>query len=506
MKPIALLLGLLALAGAAYVVADLQGWLRGDAPAADARCPHTLVAARCPFCTPSRIEQLGECVEHDVPEALCTRCNASLIPAFEALGDWCGEHDLPESQCLLCNPGLLGDDDSGARLPVLPEDVTLVEPSDDLPRRRRAPAVVCETSGLQVRFAAPRIAEDIGLEYARVTRREVTETVTCNAELAFDGNRSARLAPRAAGVVREVHVDLGARVEPGTLLATVDSPELGGAKAAYLQARAFVDLWERTHEREQQLLEQGAGTERERLEAETRLAESRIQLASAAQRLADLGLDTDALAQVVSERDTSSVLRVTAPFAGEVVERAAVPGEVVERGAALFVVADTSRMWALLEVFDADLARVRVGQPVVLDVAGLRGDRRAGTLTWVAAQLDRHTRTLSARAELPNPDGTLRAGMFAEAEVSVRDRAQALVVPKEAVQWEGCCNVVFVRRSDVLFEPRKVLLGAETARHLVVESGLDGGETVVTTGSFLLKTELLKGSIGAGCCEVEPGG
>jgi cobalt-zinc-cadmium efflux system membrane fusion protein len=78
-------------------------------------------------------------------------------------------------------------------------------------------------------------------------------------------------------------------------------------------------------------------------------------------------------------------------------------------------------------------------------------------------------------------------------------------VPRDAVQWEGCCNIVFVRHSDMLFTPRKVHLSYETPRSYVVESGVKEGEQVVTTGSFLLKTEILKGNIGAGCCEVELG-
>ncbi|GJM21447.1 MAG: hypothetical protein DHS20C15_13620 [Planctomycetota bacterium] len=504
MKISHVLLGLLLLGGATFFVAKQRGWLDRAAPTASALCRHELETARCPFCTPSRVEALGECGEHGVPEAFCTRCNAALIPAFEIEGDWCGEHALPESQCLICNPELADTSGFDARLPVDPSEVQVVS-DPDLPRRLRTPAVTCDTSALQVRFNSPRIAADIGLEFARVTRREVSETVNCNAEFAFDGNRFAQLASRAPGVVREVAVDLGAQVEAGALLAVVDSPELGSAKAEFLQAQALVSLWERNHEREQALLVQGAGTERESLEAETSLAESRIQRARAEQNLRTLGLDDAAVAQVIASDDSSSLLRLTAPFAGEVVTRQAVAGEVVERGTPLFSVADTSRMWALLEVFDRDLARVRPGQQVLFDVAGLPGDRRGGTLTWVASQLDRHTRTLAARAELPNPHGVLRAGMFAEAQVSVLDHEQALVVPKDAVQWEGCCNVVFVRHSDVLFEPRKVLLGAETERHFVVREGLDGDESVVTTGAFLLKTELLKGSIGAGCCEVEPG-
>jgi len=119
--------------------------------------------------------------------------------------------------------------------------------------------------------------------------------------------------------------------------------------------------------------------------------------------------------------------------------------------------------------------------------------------------VDAQTRTLKARAELANPDGLLRAGMFARAIITEAKEDPVLVVSKEAVQWEGCCNVVFVRRSDVLFEPRKVRLGCEIDGFLEVQDGLSDGEEIVTTGSFALKTEILKGSIGAGCCEVQPG-
>ena len=126
-------------------------------------------------------------------------------------------------------------------------------------------------------------------------------------------------------------------------------------------------------------------------------------------------------------------------------------------------------------------------------------------ITWVAAHVDPRTRTLEARAELQNPGGILKANMFARASVEVRDRHPALVVPVDAVQWEGCCNVVFVKQSETLYEPRKVLLGVNTGTAYEVLDGLTGGEEVVTQGSFLLKTELLKGSIGAGCCEVNPG-
>ena len=128
----------------------------------------------------------------------------------------------------------------------------------------------------------------------------------------------------------------------------------------------------------------------------------------------------------------------------------------------------------------------------------------SGRVTWVSSHVDRRTRTLKVRAEFINANGLLRAGMFAKAIVTIRKPEPVLLIPKEAVQWDGCCNVVFIRRSDVLFEPRKVLLDYETETAFVAAEGVREGDTVVTTGSFLLKTEILKGSIGAGCCPVDP--
>jgi cobalt-zinc-cadmium efflux system membrane fusion protein len=159
-------------------------------------------------------------------------------------------------------------------------------------------------------------------------------------------------------------------------------------------------------------------------------------------------------------------------------------------------------MWALLDVYESEARFVRVGQPVVVSVQALPGETFAGTVTWVAPSLDPRTRTIKARAEIDNTGGLLKANMFGQARITVRDRTDEVTVPKSAVQWEGCCNVVFVKHSDTVFQPYRVRLGMETDDAYVVEDGLPEGEQIVTQGSYLLKTEILKGSIGAGCCEV----
>ncbi|MHC4414995.1 MAG: efflux RND transporter periplasmic adaptor subunit [Planctomycetota bacterium] len=502
---LAVVLGVSALATGAtlMVLADRQGWLpvRGGAPSvAGAVCRHGLSTAECAFCDPSLVEGLGWCNEHDVPEALCTRCRPVLIAAFKAEEDWCAEHGLPESQCAVCN--------AQATLPTLidlPEPPRRASQDDETLRWKRKPSSDCAKTLSIVRLDSPETARAAGLAFEEVVARPVRETVSCAAELAFNGDRYARLAARASGVVSAVHRDLGDHVAPRDVLATVDSVAMGSAKAEYLQALTLLTLWEKNHASEQALEASHVATARDVLEAETKLVESRIALDSSAQKLRNLGLSEEAIRRVAGDNDTSSGLAVTAPFAGVVVQRDAVIGEVVDRARPLFAIADTSIMWAWLDLYEADVARVRVGQPVEIGIEGL-GDRVfTGTVTWISSHVDPRTRTLKVRATVDNADGLLRANMFGHGQITARQRDEAIVIPKSAVQWEGCCNVVFVRHTDTVYQPYKVDLGYEVDGSYVVENGLAAGEMIVTEGAFLLKTEILKGNIGAGCCEVDPG-
>jgi len=477
---------------------------------------HQIAEARCPFCNPGLIESMGQCAGHGVPEALCYQCNPELIAAFKAVGDWCDGHDRPESQCYICNPQFdpartaspepaAGDAPSNDHDLDHAAELAAAEAAAGLPRFQHPPSVHCGTQDLVIRFDNPQVVEEVDFQFATVVSRPITKTVESNALVDYDRNRYAHIAAQLPGIIAEVHTDLGARVEKGEALVTVTSASLGAAKATYLQAVAAVNLWERNHTRENGLFERGVSTERDLLEAETRLAESRIARSAAEQALISLGMSQKTVDEVGRTGDTSARYVITAPLPGVVVERHAVVGEVVDPARLLFAIADVSRMWAILDVYEADLREIREGQPVVLHAEGLPGETFGGQITWVNLQLDPRTHTLQARAEFDNERGLLRANMFARASIAVRDRSLALVVPRASVQWEGCCNVVFVRTAATTFEPRKVQLGVATDTVYEVLDGLNEGDVVVTQGSFLLKTELLKGSIGAGCCEVQPG-
>lgn len=450
---------------------------------------HYIQQERCPFCHPELIEEMGMCEGHGVPEALCHVCTPALVAGFKVEGDWCDVHGLPRSQCALCAPG-----EGGAGVVI----------DAETPRSLRPAGVRCRTQDLRIQFASPAIAHRAGLEYATTVRTPVRETVECNAALAYDGARYARLVSRVPGVIREINVALGDVVRRGDTLALIDAPEVGAAKVDLAEAVELQRLWERNLALHQEAAKRGVAIQRDLIEAETQLAQSRVRLARARQTLANLGLSAEQIERAARDGDTDALWPLVAPLDGVVVERDAVVGEAVEPARLLFAVADTGRLWAMLDIYEQHAPKIKLGQQVLLTLDGLRGETFGGAITWIGAAMDPQTRTLKARAEIDNRDGRLRAHMFGKAVVTVRDQEAVVLVPKSAVQWDGCCNIVFVRRSDTLYEPRKLQLGYEARDFYVVEDGLLSNETVVTQGSFLLKTEIMKENIGAGCCEVEP--
>ncbi|NOS99602.1 MAG: efflux RND transporter periplasmic adaptor subunit [Phycisphaerales bacterium] len=431
------------------------------------------------------------CEAHGIAKDVCTRCNPALVESFKKAGDWCAGHGVPESQCTKCNAAL--------RERIATE---FIDTFAGLPRSQRPPSPACANDGTKVRLVSEDIGKRTGLTFSEVARQPLTHFVTCNAEVAYDGNRFAHLSSPVPGVVREARVDLGTSVTQGNVLAVIDSPELAAAKADLLQAISSVALHTRSFERESKLEKTGLSPMRDVQEIEYKLSEATIAESRAAQRLRLLGLSEEEVRRVGESGETSSLLSLTAPFAGEVVERSAVIGEAVETSRMLFSVADTARMWAMLD-WTEPRVRLRVGMPVLLQVEGFEGESFTGRITWVSTKLEPRTRTLKARAEFENPDGILKANMFGRTSVQVRDNESALVLPKDAVQWDGCCNVVFVREDDSTFELRRVRLGPAPGNIFEVRDGVREGEQVVVVGSFLLKTEVLKGEIGAGCCPVD---
>lgn len=223
---------------------------------------------------------------------------------------------------------------------------------------------------------------------------------------------------------------------------------------------------------------------------------ARAALSAARQRLRLLGVPEAELDAMARADAPARTVRIRSPFSGTVIERAATQGAYVDVGATLYRVADLDTLWVQLDAYEGDLPRLKVGQPVSLTVEGLPGETFEGRIGFIDPAVDPRLRTARVRVEVPNPEGALRPGMFAEAVVRAAtpdDAPAPLVVPASAPLFTGKRSVVYVEVSDgdtVAYAPRTVRLGPRLGEVYPVVSGLTEGERVVTRGAFALDADL----------------
>mgnify|MGYP003633206321 CR=1 FL=1 len=345
---------------------------------------------------------------------------------------------------------------------------------------------------VEVHLDASQISE-LGIVVSAVTSGPVDGILELPAEVGFDQNHLAHVSPRVSGIVSSVNVTEGDRVNAGDILAVLNSRSLADAKAAYLSARARLDLAESSFDREERLWERQISAEQDFLDARRALEEARIEVRSAGQQLDALGVDVATLPRMVASSDISLTrYELTAPIAGTIIERHAVLGEVLTEGAQppAFIVADTDSVWVDAAIYGADLGRLRAGAAVSID-PGDGGRPIESTIDFVSPQIGERTRTGRARIVIDNPGDRLRPGMFVTVIAAASDAQPTLRVPVSALQTVEGESVVFVRTSDG-FEVRHVQIGRRSDRYAEILSGVAIGEMIATTGTFSLKAELQK--------------
>lgn len=463
------------------------------------------------------------CEEHGVPEAQCVECNPDLMPRGPDYG-WCSVHGV--HNCPLEHPDMA----QRKELPVVS--------AADFQRAAAALALVdrkpnnsvCTSYRRRIQFASFDAVTKAGLDVAVVDRGPVTESIVGNGEITYDATRFANVSARVDGTIWQVQKDIGDRVHAGEVLALVDGKAVGQAKGELVDALVEEGLQQRTLDRLQDIGE-GVIAGRRIIETKAAYDEARVRVLAAQQSLSNLGLVVEldelrALSHVEQvERlrhlgientgsgggegspSTANLLPIRAPIGGVVVARNIVAGEVVDTSRVLFQVADTSRMWVKVNVPLEDADQLALGLPVRFRPDGSR-DEVTGRLTWISSAVDPQTRMVETHAELPNPAGRLRDETFGTGRIVLRDEPAVVVVPSEAIQSEGCCQMVFVRdkhyfdrpETPKVFHVRTVRTGAKTGDGFTeIIAGVLPGEIVATTGSDMLRAQLLKSNLGEGC-------
>ncbi len=441
--------------------------------------------------------EIDWCVEHRVPESECTRCTPALISVYKEKQDWCAGHDLPESHCYLCNPGLAFPQEAAW---LKGQEVNLQstgpKPGTSLFRSNTA---VCATNDVVIQFNSPETAARAGIVSKPVLANASAETITIPAEVDFDAGSASVLSARVRGTLNRWVVEPGERIQTGQIVAWLESAEAAALIAALHSAESSLALSQASLERKRILSEDSLISLAELQEAEAAWRADRAELQSATTALRLIGQTTAELASPAHLGPESGRIPVKAFADGILVEQRVTQGASLEVGSPLGTIAQTGRLWIEARVRERDLPRIARGQQAEILSEGLV--RGAGRVSWVADLIDPVTRMGRVRVEAQQERVVLRLHQFVQVRITIAPVEAAILIPVEAVQWEGCCNVVFVEEAVDRFRPRKIQVQYVRDGRCAV-TGLKAGEQIVTRGSFLLKTEIMKSSIGAGCCGV----
>ena len=219
-------------------------------------------------------------------------------------------------------------------------------------------------------------------------------------------------------------------------------------------------------------------------------------------RLTKLNLDLNdhvkagqVVALVESPELLGKPLELKSPIDGVVIERKATAGELVDKSKEIYTISDTAQVWAIAEVKERDIAALRLGQDATFTVLAYR-EKFQGKVVLVGNQVEAGSRTVEVRIAVENADGRLKPGMFADVEIVTTILQDVLLVRDSALQTDGDDQIVFVALDGNRFEKRVVKLGLEQQGQVQVVEGVKAGEKVVTEGSFILKSEMLKAELG----------
>jgi multidrug efflux pump subunit AcrA (membrane-fusion protein) len=351
--------------------------------------------------------------------------------------------------------------DSAGRCPIC--RMFLIQVDSVKARVARERVTESNVPGLVPVMLAPERVQLIGLKTALVELRTVSDPLRLVGYVTPDETRLADVQVRAAGWIQDLFVnETGQRVEKGAPLLSLYSPELYQAWQDYQSARKA-----------------------ELLATDSTMKAIKREITEASlRRMRFFGLsETD-----IDQGGTSgSNLTLRSPVAGHVLSKSVQAGQYIGPGQSLLTIADLSTVWVVVEVYDRDLGRVRVGDSTTISHSGST-DRLQGRIAYIYPTVSAETRTTRARIEVNNSSMTLRPGMYADVAIS-KDGAATLAVPADAILDGGETQYAFVVTDGNNFVPRLVRLGVRGDDWVEVLSGLSAGNRVVTSANFLIDSE-----------------
>lgn len=318
-----------------------------------------------------------------------------------------------------------------------------------------------------------------------VQPRTLPRTLRLTGAVAYNSFRTTPVITQVSGPVSRVVVVPGQKVQKGEPMLYVASPDYSQLRTNYLKAKDAYALAKKAAARARDLYEHKAIAEQNLEQAESAEVQASGDLASAQAALKVMGItDPDELVK----GPPSFEVPVKAPISGEVVEQDVSAGQLIQPGTTqCFMISDTGNVWVLVNIYQKDLPRVRVGDTVTIQT-DTYPEVFHGRISYVAASLDPNTRTLQARIETNNPGEKLKKDMYVVATVNAGTIANAIALPDAAVLRDSENQpFVYAAAGSNQFSRRAVTLGESLNGQTQITSGLKAGDQVIGNGSLFLQ-------------------
>jgi cobalt-zinc-cadmium efflux system membrane fusion protein len=335
-----------------------------------------------------------------------------------------------------------------------------------------------------------------GIEVKQVVMEEAAVPISATAVNEMNMDRTAKISPRVTGKAVNINVSQGDKVKAGQTLAYLDSVELDQIWSDYRKAKGKVELARKNLQREETLFQKKISPEKDVLKARQELDEAEADISFAEERFRLVGVDVTKFASSKGNGN-HPLVPVTSSVGGIVIEKDVTQGEIVSPEKKLFLVADLSTLWVVIDVYEKDVSRLKVGTGVKVSVTAFPDKAFKGKISYIADVVDEKTRTEKARVTIDNAGGLLKPGMFASVLIEARNigSERIIAIPEEAVQIEGAARYVFVQVAPDKFKRRDIETGRSLGKSLEVTAGLKEGEVFAIKGAFILKSELKKGEL-----------
>lgn len=350
-----------------------------------------------------------------------------------------------------------------------------------------SPASPVADGTVRLSEAASEFAE---IEVQEVKLKESKSVLRAMGKLLAPLSRTAIVSHAFTGQVSEIKVGIGDWVKKGQPLVTLESHEVGEAASDFYKAMADLELARLNLERERRLVEQGIGVKKNEVAAEAAYKIAQSSAEAAEKTLHVLGFNEEQVDQIAKTHRISPAITLFAPVDGKVVAVGATLGALVDPSTEILTIIDPTVLWADAEVYEKDIAKVKVGQKVEVMVPAYPGEVFGGKVSYIGDVVDYETRAIVVRAEVDNADFRLKSGMFADVEILLNGNQQMLIIPTGAILEDGDAEIVFVQEGDQ-FVRRQIETGAIDGDDQQVLSGLEAGEKVVVQGNYQLRSELL---------------